>query len=611
MPFDMLGIIIGGVLLAVALVAILTIKALSVIMPPNMAAVITGRRRTLADGLEVGYRTVTGGRTLRIPIIEQVHWLSLGTIPLEVSVSEAYSKGNVPLTVQAIANVKIASTPETVFNNAIERLLGKITAEIEALAEETLTGNLRGVLAKLTPEEVNEDRLGFARHLSEEADHDLKKLGLQLDVLKIQHVSDKVGYLQAIGEKATAEAIRDAEIAKAAAEAEARQKQAEAKRIAEVAAAENETQTKQRQAEAMMLAEVARADAEAAVKQRQAEARRIAQIAEAEADAEIRKQQAAARKLAEVAQAQADVAIAEARNQLRVRQAELDREAETAERVARAAAERAEVEERQKLEAQRVELERMRLQADVAQPAEAARLAAEAQAKAEAAPILEKGRAQAEVLRMVYAEIERGGSTGLQVFLAEKLPALLAITVEAMKNVEIDRLTVVDPGGGTASPTPRRSASTPRSPRSSRSPARWASTSSSSCADSRRACRRERQTERRRIRRRADAARPFSAGAGPRRARPPRCAQPGKAGSPGRSGSRTARSWCRPGSSPPAHPRCGSSSTTAPHGSPGSWPRVDRRRRPMGCWAAKATRCRSAGARPDTTSRPSRLRCRR
>jgi len=377
-----------------------------------------------------------------------VHWLSLGTIPLEVSVSEAYSKGNVPLTVQAIANVKIASTPETVFNNAIERLLGKTVAEIEALAKETLTGNLRGVLAKLTPEEVNEDRLGFARHLSEEADHDLKKLGLQLDVLKIQHVSDKVGYLQAIGEKATAEAIRDAEIAKAAAEAEARQKQAEARRIAEVAAAENEAQTKQRQAEAMMLAEVARADAEAAVKQRQAEARRIAQIAEAEAEAEIRKQQALARKLADVAHAEADVAIAEARNRLRVRQAELDREAETAEKVARVAAERAEVEERQKLEAQRVELERTRLQADVVQPAEAARLAAEAQARAEAAPILEKGRAQAEVLRMVYAEIEKGGNTGLQVFLAEKLPALLAITVEAMKNVEIDRLTVVDSGGG-------------------------------------------------------------------------------------------------------------------------------------------------------------------
>src|SRR5687767_15790668 len=102
-----------------------------------------------------------------------------------------------------------------------------------ALTRETLTGNLRGVLAKLTPEEVNEDRLGFARHLSEEADHDLKKLGLQLDVLKIQHVSDRVGYLKAMGEKATAEAIRDAEIAKARAQAETAQSQAEARRVAQ------------------------------------------------------------------------------------------------------------------------------------------------------------------------------------------------------------------------------------------------------------------------------------------------------------------------------------------------------------------------------------------
>jgi hypothetical protein len=98
------------------------------------------------------------------------------------------------------------------------------------------------VLSKLTPEQVNEDRLGFAEHLSEEADHDLKKLGLQLDVLKIQHVSDKVGYLQAIGEKATAEALRDAEIAKANAIAETRLRQSEAKRVAEVAAAMAEAQ---------------------------------------------------------------------------------------------------------------------------------------------------------------------------------------------------------------------------------------------------------------------------------------------------------------------------------------------------------------------------------
>jgi flotillin len=442
------GLIAGGVVLVAIIALILVVSRLIIIVPPNMAAAITGRSRALKDGSTVGYRTVTGGRTLRIPLLERVQWLSLGTVPLEISVTDAYSKGNIPLSVQAVANVKIASAPEAVFNNAVERLLGKNIKEIEGLARETLTGNLRGVLAQLTPEEVNEDRLGFAKHLAEEADHDLKKLGLQLDVLKIQHVSDRVGYLQAIGEKATAEALRDAEIAKAAAISETRTRQAESLRLSEVAQAQNEAEIKQRQAESVMLAQVAEAQAQASVKQRQAEARRLAEIANAEADAEIQQQQAKAKQLAQVAQAEADVAIAEARNRLRVRQAELDREAETTEKVARVTAQRAETEAKTELEAKRVEMEKTRLQADVVQPAEARRMAAESEAKAVAAPILEQGRAQASVLQMLYAEIQRGGEAGLQVFLAEKLPQLLGVAVEAMKDVDIQRLTVIDSGGG-------------------------------------------------------------------------------------------------------------------------------------------------------------------
>jgi flotillin len=377
-----IGIVMGGVLVAAVALALYTVKKLIVIVPPNQAAIFTGRRRALDDGTQIGYRTVTGGRSLRIPLIEDVQWMSLGTLPLEISVSDAYSKGNIPLEVKAVANLKIASSPDNVFNNAVERLLGKRQGEIEALARETLTGNLRGVLSKLTPEEVNEDRLGFARHLSEEADHDLKKLGLQLDVLKIQHVSDRVGYLKAMGEKATAEAIRDAEIAKAQSQAQTSQSQAEAKRVAEVA------------------------------------------------------------------QAQAATAIAEAQNLLRVRQAELGREAETAERVARADAERAEALARTQLELQRVELERTRLQADVVQVAEANRMAAEAAAKAAAAPILENGRAQAEALRMLLLEINKAGDAGLRVFIAEKLPSLLGKALEAMKDIDIERVTVVDGGSG-------------------------------------------------------------------------------------------------------------------------------------------------------------------
>ena len=380
--FESAAAIVGGVIVAVIGIALYTIKKLMIIVPPNEAAVITGRQRLLGDGTPIGYRTVTGGRTLRVPIIEEVQWVSLSTLPLEISVSDAYSKGNIPLEVKAVANLKIASSPDAVFNNAVERLLGKTQQEVEALARETLTGNLRGVLAKLTPEEVNEDRLGFARHLSEEADHDLKKLGLQLDTLKIQHVSDKVGYLKAMGEKATAEAIRDAEIAKARAQAETAQQQAESKRIADVANAE------------------------------------------------------------------ASVAISEAQNKLRVRQAELSREAEIAERVAKADAEKAEAQARTQLELQRVELERTRLQADVVQTAEAEREAAEARAKAEAAPILENGRAQAEALRMLLAEIQKAGDNGLKVFIAERMPMLLGQALNAMKDIDIDRVTVIDSGTG-------------------------------------------------------------------------------------------------------------------------------------------------------------------
>lgn len=375
-------LIAAGVVVAAIVVLLITIKSLIVIVPPNAAAVITGRSRQLADGRGVGYRTVIGGRTLRIPIIEEVSYVPLATIPIELNVQNAFSKGGIPLSVQAVGNVKVASEPEATFNNGVERLLGKRIEEIEELAKETLSANLRGVLATLTPEEVNEDRLKFAAQLVDEADQDLQKLGLQLDTLKIQNVTDEVGYLAAVGRAKTAQVLKSAQIAEA----------------------QNEAETKQRQAEAMRVAEVARAEAE--------------------------------------------IAVATARNELRVKQAELNKDAETVERVAKVEAQRAEVEAQQNLEAQRIALQKKRLQADIVEPAEAARLAAEARARAEAAPILENGKAQVEVLKLLFAQISNGGEEGFRIFMAEKLPQLLGTAVDAVKGIEIDRLVVMDGGSG-------------------------------------------------------------------------------------------------------------------------------------------------------------------
>src|SRR5688500_1178469 len=161
------GILVGAILVLVA-----TIRSLIVIVPPTSSEIFTGRSRQMADGRGVGYRTVIGGRTLRVPIIEEVTYMQLGTIPIELLVSNAFSKGGIPLSVQAIANVKVASEPETTFNNGVERLLGKSVSQIEELAKETLSAHLRGVLSTLSPEEVNEDRLKLAAELHQEADRD-------------------------------------------------------------------------------------------------------------------------------------------------------------------------------------------------------------------------------------------------------------------------------------------------------------------------------------------------------------------------------------------------------------------------------------------------------
>lgn len=227
-------IVLGAIALGLVTALVAMVRSLIVICLPNEMVVVTGRRRTLEDGREVGYRVLHGGRTLRIPVIEKVSRIDLRTIPIEVVVKNAYSKGGIPLVVQGIANVKVCAR-EPVSYNAVERLLDKPFDEIMQIAKDTLEGNLRGVLATLTPEEVNEDRLKFAGTLIEEADEDLKKLGLELDTLKIQNVTDEVNYLDSIGRQRTAEIQKLARVAEATRASEAEQTEAAAHQAAQVA----------------------------------------------------------------------------------------------------------------------------------------------------------------------------------------------------------------------------------------------------------------------------------------------------------------------------------------------------------------------------------------
>lgn len=227
---------------AVAFVALLlVIKNVLYVCQPNEVLIFSGRQRRGSDGKLYGYRIIRGGRAIRIPLFETVDRMDLTNMIIEVQVKNAYSKGGIPLNIQGFANIKVPGE-EPLLNNTLERFLGRGREQIMKTARETLEGNLRGVLSTMTPEQVNTDKETFAQRLAAEAEHDLSKLGLVLDTLKIQNVSDEVGYLDAMGRQRSAAIRRDALIAEAVSQAQAAEFRWANTRNAELATLESQMQ---------------------------------------------------------------------------------------------------------------------------------------------------------------------------------------------------------------------------------------------------------------------------------------------------------------------------------------------------------------------------------
>ena len=268
------------VLFLMGAAGVLVAKNLIYVCGPNEVLIFSGGQHQSR-----GYRVIKGGRGMRIPLLETVDRLDLSNMIIEVAVSNAYAKGGIPLSVSGVANVKIDSKSPSL-DNAIERFTNKSREEIIKIAKETLEGNLRGVLSQLTPEQVNEDKITFAEKLLHEADVDLSKLGLELDTLKIQNVTDERGFLDSIGRKQSAELLKTARIAEAEARALSAVREAENIQAARLAEIENERSI---------------IEAEAERRIRDAQTKREAMIAEqrgevkmliAKANAEIKVQEA-------------------------------------------------------------------------------------------------------------------------------------------------------------------------------------------------------------------------------------------------------------------------------------------------------------------------------
>ncbi|HNK44297.1 MAG TPA: SPFH domain-containing protein [Pseudomonadota bacterium] len=242
-----LGItIILAMVLAAGVFLLFTIINNISVCPPSEVLIFSGRTRRLADGRLVGYRVIRGGRAMRIPLIETKDRMQLTNMAIELSVTNAFSRGGIPLKVHAVANVKLPSE-ESLLHNAIERFLGASREGIMRVAKDTLEGNLRGVIAELTPEEINQQKMIFQQKLIEEADKDLHRLGLLLDNLQIQNISDDVSYLSSVGRVRSARIKKEARIAELQAWASAAVQKAHNQMNAEISKIDTDTQVAQKE----------------------------------------------------------------------------------------------------------------------------------------------------------------------------------------------------------------------------------------------------------------------------------------------------------------------------------------------------------------------------
>jgi flotillin len=426
---------------------------------PNAVAVLSGRKRKLPDGKVVGYRMVKGGAALRIPLLEKVEYLHLNVMTIPLEIKRAYTLKGVPVSVKAVANVKIRGD-DTSLQAAAERFLGMTHDQIQKVVFQTLEGHLRSILGTLTVEEVNSDRQSFAQKLTSEAATDLEKMGLGVDVLTIQEISDEEEYLNALGKRRTAEVKRDATIGEAEAHRDAKIRsslalqegeQAKFKADAEISQASRDFMIRQAQYQAEIETQKARAGQAGPLSEATA---RQAVVAEEVRVERTRTQELIAVQEQEVLRRQKELEATV------IKPAEADRQAAVVRAEAAKQAAILEAEGRRSALIALAEAEQEKLRKEGAGRA----AAVEAEGRAEAAKIEAIGLAQAKaieaqgvaeaaaILRKAEAWKQFNESARLQTVL-EKMPAILEASSGIFGAVaaplgNIDKLVVIDQGNG-------------------------------------------------------------------------------------------------------------------------------------------------------------------
>ncbi|MCL2406307.1 MAG: SPFH domain-containing protein [Defluviitaleaceae bacterium] len=419
--------------------------------PSDKVMVIYGRVKE--PGGSIAAKCVHGGATFVWPVIQSYQYLDLTPISIGVDLKGALSRQNIRVDVPSKFTVGISTEP-TIMQNAAERLLGLKSTEVQDLARDIIFGQLRLVIATMDIEEINTDRDKFLAAVSHNVESELKKIGLRLINVNMTDITDEVGYLQALGKEAAAKAINDAKISVAEKDRDGNIGAANAERDQRISVASANAEAVRGVNEAQM--QIAKTDAMR--RESEAEANRAAVAAEKIAEAKALEESYAAQQEAELARAKREQAIAEAdiivKAEIEKRKIEIDAEA-NAEKIRRQAKADADVVIiRMEAEAKAAEANAEKLRKMAKGEADAHHMKAEADAHAQYAVMNAQARGTEELLSKQAAGLMKimesaGGDadTAVKMMIADKLENIVKTQVEAIKNLKFDKITVWDGAG--------------------------------------------------------------------------------------------------------------------------------------------------------------------
>ncbi len=392
-----------------------------VVLFVTFTAILRRYRRCPSDKILVIYgktgknnsaKCIHGGAAFIWPVFQNYAYLDLTPISIECNLTNALSKQNIRVDVPCRFTVGISTEAESM-TNAAERLLGLGIDEIRNIATDILFGQLRLVIATMDIEEINADRDKFLANVSTNVEAELRKIGLKLINVNVTDIRDESGYIEALGKEAAAKAINDA-----------KKSVAEQNRYGETGKALADKDTR---------VNVAAADADAV------KGENSAKIEIANSDALRREKQAEAERLAVAAEkVQAAKALEEAYKS--------ERDAELARAEREKATQQANI-----VVAAQIDKEKAIIEAEA--EAEQMRRKAKGEADAIYAKMDAQARGTFEVLSKQAAGfgqlVQAAGGDAAQaitMLITDKLPELVKTQVEAVKGINIDKVTVWDGG---------------------------------------------------------------------------------------------------------------------------------------------------------------------